>query len=57
MRTLDHAAVWLVVGVLALGGAIYLCAIDKLSGEVVATVFGVLVKGFVDALGSKSATA
>ena len=55
MRTLDHAAVWLVVGVLALVGAIYLCAIDKLSGEVVATVFGVLVKGFVDALGGKSA--
>lgn len=55
MRALDHAGVWLIVGVLALIGAVYLCAIDKLSGEVVATVFGVLVKGFVDALGKGNA--
>lgn len=56
MRTLDHAAVWLIVGVLALGGAIYLCAIDKMSGEVVAALFGYISKGFVDALGGKGAT-
>jgi hypothetical protein len=41
---------WLVVGVMALGGAVYLCAIGRISGEVVATLFGVIIKGFADAL-------
>ncbi len=53
MRTLDHAAVWLIVGVLALAGAIYLCAVGRISGEVVATLFGVIIKGFADALRGK----
>ena len=44
---------WLAVGVLALGGAIYLCAVDRLSSEVVATLFGVIIKGFADALRGK----
>ena len=45
--------VWLVVGVISLGGAVYLCAMDRLSGEVLATLFGVVVKGLVDALGGR----
>jgi len=49
----NRNVVWLIVGVMALGGSLYLCAIDKLSSEVVATILGVIAKGFVDALGGK----
>ena len=54
MRDLDKDVVWLVVGVLALGGAIYLCATDKLPSDVVAAILGVIAKGFVDALGGRN---
>ena len=53
MTDIDKDVVWLIVGGLTVVGAIYLCAIDKLSSEVPATMFGVIVKGFVDALGRR----
>jgi len=54
VRNIDKDLVWLIVGALTVAGAIYLCAIDKLSSEVPATMFGVIVKGFVDFLGRRN---
>lgn len=54
MKDIDKDLVWLIVGGLTVAGAIYLCAVGKLSSEVPATMFGVIIKGFVDSLGRKS---
>ena len=53
MRDIDKDWVWLAIGGLAVGGAIYLAAIDKVGGDVVAALLGFIVKGFVDALGHR----
>ena len=53
MHNLDKDVIWLVVGILALGGAVYLCAIGRIDGAVVAALFGAAVKGLVDALSHK----
>lgn len=50
---IDKDVAWVVIGGLAMAGAIYLCAIGRLASEVPATMFGVIVKGFVDALSHK----